>query len=269
MRLTALVLLLTATAAACNEASEAAVCENTMMADSLLQSKAALGEQTQASESAINVKFWEAAHSRVRTVGAQLLQHMLGQPGEAPVDPLVVALVRTTELMGVVSSALFWALVTLITAIAYKDWKKWPTKQQVEGTPTTPEMKEWSDGLGNCCGNTEICFFTWCCCPVRFADNVSHVDGLYPFWPTFSVMLTLASLSYFAPAWILMIMIGCYVRQRIRAKFGMDHGTCPSVTKDCCAYTFCYICAVSQEARHLEAASLVGHPAIVQPASSS
>mmetsp|Transcript_29215 Transcript_29215/g.67259 ORF Transcript_29215/g.67259 Transcript_29215/m.67259 type:complete len:273 (-) Transcript_29215:87-905(-) len=267
MRFNALLVILTTVTAAVafNEACEDSVCESTVPAESLLQSKATLGEQTHASESAVTLKFWEATHSRVRAVGAELLQHMLGQPTEAPADPLVVALVRTTEIMGVVSTALFWALVSLITAIAYRDQKKWPTKQQAAGNPTTAEMKEWSDGIFNCFGNLEICLCSWCCCPIRFADNVSHIEGLYPFWPTFSLMLALASLSYFVPAWILMYVIGAYIRQKIRAKFGMANGTCMSVTCDCCLYTWCWVCAVSQESRHLEAASLVGHPAIVHP----
>mmetsp|Transcript_66198 Transcript_66198/g.123588 ORF Transcript_66198/g.123588 Transcript_66198/m.123588 type:complete len:272 (-) Transcript_66198:97-912(-) len=223
-----------------------------------------------ATESTLLSRVLEAVREgRIATIGMQLVQHYAGQrPQSQEPDELTQELILELEVVSYIVVLLAYIFISLVIALAYKANRTWPVRH--EGSTGSIEMKEWSSGIFDCFSQPMICLCACCCCPIRYADSVSHVDGMWGFWAIFAIMLTAECLMIFVVPLLGMLtalVICVYVRQKIRSKFGMESGTCFTVCGDCLLWTFCNPCTTAQEARHLEAASLVGHPAIVKPTS--
>mmetsp|Transcript_19460 Transcript_19460/g.45247 ORF Transcript_19460/g.45247 Transcript_19460/m.45247 type:complete len:269 (-) Transcript_19460:33-839(-) len=190
----------------------------------------------------------------------QLLQEMLGQPSEmSEVRSELVALLLEAEFLSLTNIALFYAIGTMIAAIYYRETFKWPDASQSD---SSRDMDTWQDEARDYANNMELCCWSMCCCPVRYADNMSHV-GISDFWSIVAVIVTLNCLSLFVPSWIASLCLCTYGRQLFRQKFDMPNCTQQTILGDCLLYFCCPSLAVAQEARHLHAAALVGHPAIV------
>eukprot|EP00444_Apocalathium_aciculiferum_P008521 CAMPEP_0183402280 /NCGR_PEP_ID=MMETSP0370-20130417/13800_1 /TAXON_ID=268820 /ORGANISM="Peridinium aciculiferum, Strain PAER-2" /LENGTH=91 /DNA_ID=CAMNT_0025583839 /DNA_START=59 /DNA_END=330 /DNA_ORIENTATION=- len=63
-------------------------------------------------------------------------------------------------------------------------------------------------------------------------------------------------------AWLLVAVIGAGFRQEMRLKFKMPTGTL-IFFQDMFLYCCCACCAITQEARQVEEAAKLGHPAVV------
>jgi len=209
------------------------------------------------------VSGWKAALAHLRHKNVQLLQEMLGQPSERSEDERshLAALLLEAEFLSLTNISLFYAICTVIAAIVYRETFKWPAASQSDSS-TAGNMETWKDDALDYSNNAEICCWAMCCCPVRYADNISHV-GILGFWNTLALILTLNCLSIFVPSWIATLCLCTYWRQLLRQKFNMPNCTKQTILGDCLWYCCCPSLAVAQEARHLHAAALVGHPAIV------
>mmetsp|Transcript_11003 Transcript_11003/g.25142 ORF Transcript_11003/g.25142 Transcript_11003/m.25142 type:complete len:310 (-) Transcript_11003:53-982(-) len=257
----------------------------------LLQSnsKLSLSVLLEQSGPGANFRFWQAAQSAaaaataassqsspVSSEAAQLLQKLqqvTGQPIPSSSEEnsaRVSHLTHVTELVSLTHIALLYALISLITAITYKEYKKWPSPQAgaLPAAEAVKQMEDWSDDLWSYSTDTSICVFSACCCPIRFADNVSRV-GLSSFWCIFGIILCLMCLNIFIPAWIFTLTVCTYYRQLLRAKFNMPHSTLKIAAGDWILLCCCSSLVVAQDARHLEAAALIGHPAIVRKSGES
>lgn len=126
------------------------------------------------------------------------------------------------------------------------------------------EKSEFAYSLFACLDEPKLCLFTCCCAPVRWADTLRML-GLVTVMTGTCIYLLSQLLGYFLPGGTLILIATLTLgRQELRAKFDMPHGTCMSYMEDCCAYCWCGVCAITQDARQVELAAKVGHPAIVK-----
>lgn len=142
----------------------------------------------------------------------------------------------------------------------------------VEESLATPEQqatfKDWKFGFCSCLEDCEVCWCAWCCPCIRWGETLSLVDGLIVFWVGFGVYLGLTVLSwvtYIPLCWLLLTVICTAYRQEIRIKFQMQRVGGMTYITDCLLYAFCACCAMSQEARHVEAALKYGHKVVRVP----
>lgn len=156
-------------------------------------------------------------------------------------------------------------LATLMTAAAltFRYMAKWPEVD--ESMMPKEKLSSWSSGPFDCFEDMNICCWTCWCPGVRWAGNMDMM-GFLKFWPAFFLFLffdlmpAIPFCSCLCCGWCAVLT---YYRNRLRAAFGMAGANeCPSVVGDCAFVTCCTICAVSQEARHIQTAATVNHEAI-------
>mmetsp|Transcript_45134 Transcript_45134/g.98104 ORF Transcript_45134/g.98104 Transcript_45134/m.98104 type:complete len:296 (-) Transcript_45134:67-954(-) len=154
-----------------------------------------------------------------------------------------------------------WAVLVTITAFLYIDTKAHPP-QQKRGIHTVVTGR-WQHHLFQCLHEPGMCLFSFFCLPIRWADTM-RMAGFFDFWAAFLLMLCLTGLSYLPVplSGLPFLVVAVYYRQLLRAMFSIPSCTCQTVIGDCCAYCFCGVCAVLQEARHLEEAYQSRHPAL-------
>lgn len=156
-----------------------------------------------------------------------------------------------------------WILLTLLVAYYYE-----PIKAKLWAMPSD-NLEHTRDqvvghfryGPFSCFGDPFICFFTVFCAPIRWADTVHMAGTFFNFWPSLGIMLCLMMLNiptFGALFGLVLIAIEVYCRQKFRDKFKMDRNNCSSIVADCLMYIFCPLCAICQEARHVEEAHAVG-----------
>lgn len=162
---------------------------------------------------------------------------------------------------------LVWLLVTILVGIYYERVKEYPCQTAADGqlSPVEELTGDWKYNFWGCCSTPLLCVFSWCCSAVRWADT-ARMAGFLGFWVAllafFCALLLSNALFFFGT--IPLACIGMHYRQKLRASFKIEHGTCWTVTGDLLAYAFCPCLAITQEARTLEEAYRVGHPAVSQ-----
>lgn len=113
----------------------------------------------------------------------------------------------------------------------------------------------------DCSGvNPMICFCSWCCLPIRWADTMSKepAPAFLGFWAAlfFFVLLTELNALTFNITAIVGLFFAVYYRQKLRSEYGIlnciDHGRGITLVQDCLTWSFCCCCAAVQEARQVE-----------------
>jgi Cys-rich protein (TIGR01571 family) len=156
-----------------------------------------------------------------------------------------------------------WAIVVACLAYYYKSYGGKDSLSVYEpGEPTTPlvdDKNTWRYGLFSCFDVPKLCCFSCCCGTIRWSDTMS-MAGLIEYMNAVGCLLCLSGLSSLTGFLCFPVQVGIYTyfRQQLRQKFGMAHGDCSTVTEDCCTYTWCQLCAVTQEARQVEDATKEG-----------
>lgn len=137
----------------------------------------------------------------------------------------------------------------------------------------------WKYGPFACLADPAICGFTALCASVRWADTM-RMAGLFDFWCAIGsyvivmlniLLLAIGFLHGGLPAWLVvnlgitlwfvLVVVQVDHRQKLREMFHMERSTRVFV-EDYFMHCFCPLCAICQEARHIEEAHAVGHPAI-------
>jgi Cys-rich protein (TIGR01571 family) len=117
--------------------------------------------------------------------------------------------------------------------------------------------QEFRYGLCECFGDFRISLCGIFCPAIRWADTVSEEKGgLLSFSYALLLMMGLGFLV-FRPfvgvfAWIAIVIVGVYYRQRIRQKYGLECDTTPSLIEDFFVWCCCSYCALVQEARQVD-----------------
>jgi len=101
-----------------------------------------------------------------------------------------------------------------------------------------------------------LCFSSFCCLGVRWSDTLSRDNIQYAafwaallFWTICSIVEINTSLTSIG---LVSLVVAVYYRQKIRRSFGLEAGTCGTITLDCLSWMFCAPCAAAQEARQVE-----------------
>jgi len=119
----------------------------------------------------------------------------------------------------------------------------------------TDYNRDWKHGCCSWYQEPGTCLCGLCCFPLRWAETVSLVKGVLPFWPAFLLFMILAAFGetvVFLFAWLGMVVVCVDFRQRLRKSFDFEKQGGITWLTDCLMYSFCSCCAVIQEARHVE-----------------
>ncbi|CAE8639513.1 unnamed protein product [Polarella glacialis] len=153
-------------------------------------------------------------------------------------------------------------LISVAFAGCYRATKTWPSIDRELGQGMSHRV--WSSGPFDCFENIPVCFWACCCPALRWADTMD-MQGFLGFWPAMGVWTVLNLLSFAGLGFVWLLAIGgvTYYRQKMRRSFNMEgQGEICSYCGDCCFYSCCTLCAVAQEARHVEFAAKVDHPCV-------
>lgn len=111
-----------------------------------------------------------------------------------------------------------------------------------------------SDG---CCGrDSKICFTSFCCMGIRWADTLSyyHVQLGIGFWTLLLIHTLCMGLDMITcdVSGAIFVVFAVCCRQKLRAACRLKHGTMSTCIADCILWSFCCPCAAAQEAREVE-----------------
>lgn len=160
-------------------------------------------------------------------------------------------------------SALIYVVLVCLVACFYVPAKTGPPNDGLEHTVETASHS-WRYGPFSCLGDSRICCWTCFCAPIRWADTMRML-GFFSFWSALSLWLGLAVLDMLTAGvffWVALLFIQVSQRRKIRKAFRIDHSGVGSCVEDIVLYLCCPCCAVCQEARQVELARAVGHPAV-------
>lgn len=235
--------------------------------DTLSKSKAVNETNQEKPGTAYREALSQISQGVLKAVPMQLLMKMRShsqisqapEVNEPPGTPAAVLNVGQFLMLGV---------LTLLFAYYYKTHKAnimdYIGLHSTEQDKLLLEKKGFAFSLFACCDEPKLCLFTCCCAPVRWADTLRMV-GMLSMVTGVCVFLGTELLGYVLPGGALIVIaVLTYCRQELRAKFDMPHSTCMTCVEDCCTYWWCGLCAITQEARQVELAAKVGHPAIVK-----
>jgi len=186
--------------------------------------------------------------------GSQVIQPSKEKIAEEHLERNIVALLST----------MVWAAFTALVAKYYLDSCKVKPAPS-EGSAVEEAMSTFKYGVFECFGQPKICCWVFCCPAIRWADNISTMGVLRSFWLAFVMYLGVTLIfneSVDLCAWLLVAVIGAGFRQELRLKFKMPTGTL-IFFQDMFLYCCCTCCAITQEARQVEEAAKLGHPAVV------
>jgi Cys-rich protein (TIGR01571 family) len=112
------------------------------------------------------------------------------------------------------------------------------------------DKKEFSAPLFGCLGDPSICLVGLLCPCIRWADTIQQTK-LSSYWKAFFIMFFLMLLHPYTLACssICIFIIGAHYRQKLREKYGIEHGSKWSMFTDLAAWMCCQCCAIVQEAR--------------------
>jgi len=159
-------------------------------------------------------------------------------------------------------------LVLVAGVLLYRYMKKDPQGIPNDGFDHKIELLQgrWRFGLFECFGDAKTSFLV-CCCPViRWADTI-RMAGFLGFWAAFGLIIGVQFVNLFTLGFLSLavLILLIFYRQKQRQMFQMENGTCGSYLEDCLTYSCCGCCAIVQEARHIEEAWVVEHPALPAP----
>jgi len=166
----------------------------------------------------------------------------------------------------IVSYIICTPLMTFFFAFLYKAMKTTPEVQE----DTEADLTDWSSrkfACGEDC-NAFCCAF-WC--PgLRWADSLAMV-GLLSYWPAVAAMAFLVTLEPMFPPLTdpvtSVTALACLIGFRLRLKkafaFKEQREDFPTVCEECLFTCFCYPCSITQEARHVKKAAMVGSQVLV------
>eukprot|EP00448_Togula_jolla_P029129 CAMPEP_0170639386 /NCGR_PEP_ID=MMETSP0224-20130122/39623_1 /TAXON_ID=285029 /ORGANISM="Togula jolla, Strain CCCM 725" /LENGTH=331 /DNA_ID=CAMNT_0010969741 /DNA_START=63 /DNA_END=1058 /DNA_ORIENTATION=- len=163
------------------------------------------------------------------------------------------------------TSMVIWSLIVFGFAYYYKTGKAnimHVLLSSAEKPPVKLDGGTWGFPLFDIMGEPKLCMFSCFCPTIRWADTVS-MAGFLPFSTAILVFLLCSFMGHMAPGigLIVYLSVTTYYRQELRQQFKLPHHDVLSVAEDCCAYWWCTPCAINQEARQLELAADIGHPA--------
>ncbi len=140
------------------------------------------------------------------------------------------------------------------------------------GGPTVmmhQQTMDWHDTLvGDCCHSTPLCCmgYLWCITPYRWAVTMTRagLGSVLPHTVVYAIPTLVAMICFFlycsntraygslfgvaAVFWMMMVVIACYGRTRLRVHYNIPGDQCGDFCTHCC----CNCCAISQEARHVD-----------------
>jgi len=161
------------------------------------------------------------------------------------------------------SSCFIWGTLISLVALWYTNSKQFPPAE----APGAQKLKEdqFTFPLFSCFSEPQICCFTCCCWPIRWADTM-RMAGLMSFWAALFLFLGIEVVAVINSTigTLLLVCVTVYYRQKLRAMFNFNHSSFGVILGDICAYCCCMCCAVIQEARQLEVAYQTKHPAVGQ-----
>jgi Cys-rich protein (TIGR01571 family) len=111
------------------------------------------------------------------------------------------------------------------------------------------------------------CFCAVCCPCIRWAETISYVNGLLPFWQAYFAFLVcwyMLGITITAVlGWAATTALGVYYRREMRAKLA-GKAVGDFLIKDICSWCWCSCCMIAQEARHIEGCMRkTDHPEVV------
>lgn len=145
------------------------------------------------------------------------------------------------------------ALVMIFGMCCYK-------RARVDPKGPADPLRTFQYGHFGCLEDFNTCCCAMVCPALRWADTVS-IARLLQFWPAVIVYMLAVLLDYFWIGGLAVVLL--WYRQQLREMLGLPHSSC----RTCCADFFfalcCPCCLIAQEARVMNEAYRVGHPAIV------
>mmetsp|Transcript_64314 Transcript_64314/g.114280 ORF Transcript_64314/g.114280 Transcript_64314/m.114280 type:complete len:271 (+) Transcript_64314:85-897(+) len=105
----------------------------------------------------------------------------------------------------------------------------------------------------DCCSKDALlCFCSWCCTGIRWADTVNQA-ALLPYWSGLFVFTVLVGLNEVSMgvSGCLFLGVAVKLRQELRKKFNIENGSSQSLVMDCLVWCCCAPCAAAQEARQV------------------
>eukprot|EP00929_Paragymnodinium_shiwhaense_P118498 TRINITY_DN9040_c0_g2_i1.p1 TRINITY_DN9040_c0_g2~~TRINITY_DN9040_c0_g2_i1.p1 ORF type:complete len:818 (+),score=91.61 TRINITY_DN9040_c0_g2_i1:338-2791(+) len=181
-------------------------------------------------------------------------------------SPLHTHAMKEFTVTGCLLGNLSYILLMCLIAYCYRGKKGIPPQEYPY------QGDEFTHGFCACCEDVgeggDICLCGWCCPGVRWAQTVSHPKvNFLAFWPALLIFMILAVLSgcvstayksaregveWTAIFGYLLLLLGVYHRQKLRAVFGHSPGTLKTVFLDLLAWHCCPCCAIIQEAKEVD-----------------
>jgi len=218
-------------------------------------------------------------------LGAELVGFLQKQqPG---IDPMVVTAppaTKGTPVSGLmfyvlaIISTLFAAFVTAIIAFFYRE-----RREAKAGKPgpyqSIGDFQHFKTGPFDIFDDLPLFSFTLQCPCIRWADTLGSVHTRDPneskqpilsFWVAFCVLFLLYHFCHLTGQssagicfWLFTAGVSTFFRYKLRKAFDMKNDA-ETACKDCLLYTCCCCFAMAQEARHVEEARKLQHPAVLQ-----
>jgi len=163
----------------------------------------------------------------------------------------------------------FWAVLVdfvfyMLLADAFARHKVWPAVIP-EAEPA--DLGKWSSSLCSCFDDMTIFWWSLLCPPIQHADSMQMTGQLsFPCGTVFYGILWLCTIAYLPVSLVsllclLLIMTWC--RQRNRKIFKLEgYGDFHCILADFFLVSCCMPCTISQEARHIQSAAIVGHEVV-------
>merc|ERR1719440_66340 len=109
-------------------------------------------------------------------------------------------------------------------------------------------QKDFSNSLFGCLADPNVCVVGMLCPCIRWADTIDQ-KKLLTYWQAFFFMFILMLLHPYTMALstVFLWILGTVYRQKLRQKYGIEHGK-TTVVMDLFAWVCCQCCAIVQEA---------------------
>lgn len=159
--------------------------------------------------------------------------------------------------------AVSWFLTVVLFAFFYKRLVFYvPDVDASKMGDPNPNFKEWRYDLFDCCSEPLFCLVSCVFPSLTLADNLTKTR-IGAFFATVIVSAFLIAMNFMVLIlpWCAFAVYCTFHRQQLRNAFEMNAED-NSIYTDCLLYLFCNPCTLTQDARHIEEAAQVGHPAV-------
>jgi Cys-rich protein (TIGR01571 family) len=157
-------------------------------------------------------------------------------------------------------------LLVALFAYLYRENRELPALNKKS---EQPDLQDWTEHWYSCLSDMRYCLMG-CFCPcVRWAETISLVKGLLPFWTAFLinfllvVLVGIPALGLVGQVFLCLLCVS--YRQQIREKFNFKEKGGNTYITDCLLHCCCSCCAIIQEAKHVETALQFGHEEVEVP----